>query len=330
MKTLKDIKEMTGFDRRKIQQLEGIKGGDKLFEKENVSSGNRYHYSSDQVNLFMLAKFFSDCGYKTKDIISKAKHYTDDKNTVLEEAIRDMENQVKKLEENIKLAKNMQLTDLSIFDIDEDYDYSAAVINLTGLAINQYSDEDIENEFNNVDETLFEEFFNFFEHSQKEFKTPSFNLSEFKNNFEKHLNDLSNYSGVFSLSIHYWLFKDLLENSTKDFSDFIWGIINDYIKKMWEKSYEYKQLQDLQFIIDNSRNNSYKSKIIQDKIDETYKELKKIYCIDHEKEFKRILVRYKSNDFRKLFNEDENTKGYAWYIAQAFEYFIVNNFKEDE
>lgn len=78
-------------------------------EKQNSCWGGvSYDYSDDEVEEFMLAKFFKDCGYTYPEIKKEMKRYRNNKNEVLDEIISKMESKVEDLKQVIKKAKALK------------------------------------------------------------------------------------------------------------------------------------------------------------------------------------------------------------------------------
>lgn len=72
--------------------------------------GVSYDYSDDEVEEFMLAKFFKGCGYTypEPEIKKEMERYRNNKNEVLDEIISKMESKVEDLKQVIKKAKELK------------------------------------------------------------------------------------------------------------------------------------------------------------------------------------------------------------------------------
>lgn len=67
-----------------------------------------YDYSDDEVEEFMLAKYFKDCGHTYPEIKKEMERYRNNKNEVLDEIISKMKSKVEDLKQVIKKAKALK------------------------------------------------------------------------------------------------------------------------------------------------------------------------------------------------------------------------------
>ena len=100
----KTLEKVTGLSRRQIIMLQKTV----ITRKNKIVVGLSYDYSNDEVEEFLLAKFFKDCGYTYPEIKKEMDRYKNNKNEVLNEIITKMENKVEYLEQIIKKAKELK------------------------------------------------------------------------------------------------------------------------------------------------------------------------------------------------------------------------------
>ena len=82
-----------------------------ITRKNKIVVGLSYDYSDDEVEEFMLAKFFKDCGYTYPEIKKEMDRYRKNKIEVLDEIISKMESKVEELKQIIKKAKELKEED---------------------------------------------------------------------------------------------------------------------------------------------------------------------------------------------------------------------------
>lgn len=112
-----EIEQNLGFSRKEIRYLENVG----IIEVANKTQGKEYEYSKADLQRFYLVRFFKDCGYKVQEIKRiLSNHY--EENKLIEEGIIRMRCQIKKLNNNIKLAKAMLNNTLINF-----FNYSSVV-----------------------------------------------------------------------------------------------------------------------------------------------------------------------------------------------------------
>ncbi len=100
----KTLEKVTGLSRRQIIMLQKT-----VIERKNkIVVGISYDYSEDEVEEFLLAKFFKDCGYTYPEIKVEMMKYKCNKEEVLDSAISKMEVRLHKLESNIEIAKKLK------------------------------------------------------------------------------------------------------------------------------------------------------------------------------------------------------------------------------
>lgn len=79
-----------------------------ITRKNKIVVGLSHDYSDDEVEEFMLAKFFKDCGYTYPEIKKEMERYRNNKNEVLDEIISKMESKVEDLKQVIKKTKELK------------------------------------------------------------------------------------------------------------------------------------------------------------------------------------------------------------------------------
>lgn len=100
----KELEKVTGLSRRQIIMLQKT-----VIERRNkIIIGISYDYTDEEVEEFLLAKFFKDCGYTYPEIKIEMDKYRENKNKVLDEVISKMESKVKDLNSIIEKAKKMK------------------------------------------------------------------------------------------------------------------------------------------------------------------------------------------------------------------------------
>ncbi len=100
----KTLEKVTGLSRRQIIMLQKTV----ITRKNKIVVGLSYDYSDDEVEEFMLAKFFKDCGYTYPEIKKEMERYRNNKNEVLDEIISKMESKVEDLKQVIKKTKELK------------------------------------------------------------------------------------------------------------------------------------------------------------------------------------------------------------------------------
>ena len=100
----KTLEKITGLSRRQIIMLQKTV----IQRKNKIVVGLSYDYSDDEVEEFLLAKFFKDCGYTYPEIKNEMERYRSNKNEVLDEIISKMENKVASLKQIINKAKELK------------------------------------------------------------------------------------------------------------------------------------------------------------------------------------------------------------------------------
>jgi len=100
----KTLEKITGLSRRQIIMLQKTV----IQRKNKIVVGLSYDYSDDEVEEFLLAKFFKDCGYTYPEIKNEMERYRNNKNEVLDEIISKMENKVASLKQIINKAKELK------------------------------------------------------------------------------------------------------------------------------------------------------------------------------------------------------------------------------
>lgn len=100
----KTLEKITGLSRRQVIMLQKTV----IARKNQIIVGIAYDYSTEEVEEFLLAKFFKDCGYTYPEIKKEMEMYRNNKNEVLDKAISKMELKVSELKINIKKAKELK------------------------------------------------------------------------------------------------------------------------------------------------------------------------------------------------------------------------------
>jgi len=100
----KKLEEITGLSRRQIIMLQK-----KVIERKNkIVVGIAYDYSNEEVELFLLAKLFKDCGYTYPEIKKEMDNYNTNKVEVIDKAVRKIELKMIELENNLKKVKELK------------------------------------------------------------------------------------------------------------------------------------------------------------------------------------------------------------------------------
>jgi hypothetical protein len=100
----KTLEKITKLSRRQIIELQK----NVIKRKGKIGQGIGYDYSDDEVRLFLLAKFFKDCGMQYKEILAQMERYKNNKNEVLEEVIEDIKDKISFYEGILETAKKLK------------------------------------------------------------------------------------------------------------------------------------------------------------------------------------------------------------------------------
>ncbi len=100
----KTLEKVTGLSRRQIIMLQKTV----ITRKNKIVIGLSYDYPDDEVEEFILAKFFKDCGYTYSEIKKEMERFRKNRTEVLDEIILKMENKVAELKRIIKKAKELK------------------------------------------------------------------------------------------------------------------------------------------------------------------------------------------------------------------------------
>ena len=100
----KTLEKVTGLSRRQIIMLQKTV----IVRKNKIVVGLSYDYPDDEVEEFILAKFFKDCGYTYPEIKKEMERFRKNRTEVLDEIILKMENKVAELKRIIKKAKKLK------------------------------------------------------------------------------------------------------------------------------------------------------------------------------------------------------------------------------
>ena len=86
----KELEKITGLSRRQIIMLQK----NVIQRKNKIVVGLSYDYSSEEVEQFILAKVFKDCGYTYSEIKKEMERFRKNRTEVLDEIILKMENRI--------------------------------------------------------------------------------------------------------------------------------------------------------------------------------------------------------------------------------------------
>lgn len=100
----KTLEKITKLSRRQIIELQK----NVIKRKGKIGQGIGYDYSDDEVRLFLLAKFFKDCGMQYKEILVEMERYKNNKNEVLEEVIENIKDKISFYEGILETAKKLK------------------------------------------------------------------------------------------------------------------------------------------------------------------------------------------------------------------------------
>ena len=99
----KELEKITGLSRRQIIQLQKRV----ITRRNKCMIGIAYEYSDEEIEEFLIAKFLKDCGYsyeEIKDCLTKFKVHPEQ---VINDAIKQMQNNINQMMDNIKIGKDM-------------------------------------------------------------------------------------------------------------------------------------------------------------------------------------------------------------------------------
>ena len=100
----KTLEKITGLSRRQIIMLQKTV----IQRKNKIVVGISYDYSDDEVEEFLLAKLFKDCGYTYPEIKKEMERYRNNKKEVLDGIILKMESKVANLKQIIEKVIKMK------------------------------------------------------------------------------------------------------------------------------------------------------------------------------------------------------------------------------
>ncbi len=89
----KTLEKITGLSRRQIIMLQKTV----IKRKNKIVVGISYDYSDDEVEEFLLAKMFKDCGYTYSEIKDIMDDYRNNKVEVIDKAIFNLESKIRDL-----------------------------------------------------------------------------------------------------------------------------------------------------------------------------------------------------------------------------------------
>jgi len=100
----KTLEKITGLSRRQIIMLQKTV----IQRKNKIVVGLSYDYSDEEVEEFILAKFFKDCGYTYSKIKIEMEKYRNNKEEVLDRIISETKNKISNLKKLIRLANDLK------------------------------------------------------------------------------------------------------------------------------------------------------------------------------------------------------------------------------
>lgn len=100
----KTLEKVTGLSRRQIIMLQKTV----IKRRNKIVVGLTYEYSDEEVEEFILAKLFKDCGYTYQEIKFEMDNYRINKIEVLDKAINKLQSKVNELENNLKRVKDLK------------------------------------------------------------------------------------------------------------------------------------------------------------------------------------------------------------------------------
>ena len=100
----KELEKITGLSRRQIIMLQK-----KVIQRKNkIVVGLSYDYSAEEVEQFMLAKFFKDCGYTYSEIKNEMDNYRINKNETLDKAISKLQSRINILNDILRRINDLK------------------------------------------------------------------------------------------------------------------------------------------------------------------------------------------------------------------------------
>ena len=100
----KELEKITGLSRRQIIMLQK-----KVIQRKNkIVVGLSYDYSDEEVELFLLAKLFKDCGYTYSEIKNEMNNYRINKIETLDKAISKLQSRIDTLNDILKRIKELK------------------------------------------------------------------------------------------------------------------------------------------------------------------------------------------------------------------------------
>ena len=100
----KTLEKITGLSRRQIIMLQK-----KVIQRKNkIVVGLSYDYSDEEVEQFILAKFFKDCGYTYSEIKNEMDNYRINKNETLDKAISKLQSRINILNDILRRINDLK------------------------------------------------------------------------------------------------------------------------------------------------------------------------------------------------------------------------------
>jgi len=100
----KTLEKVTGLSRRQIIMLQK----NVIKRKNKIVVGLSYEYSDEEVEQFMLAKIFKDCGYTYSEIKKEMENYKNNKFEVIDQAIDKITIEIENLDKILETIKDLR------------------------------------------------------------------------------------------------------------------------------------------------------------------------------------------------------------------------------
>lgn len=271
MLTRSEIERITGFSRRTIQRIQ--ESG--LVAKRNKDQGITYEYDENEVETFIITKFFKDCGLSHGEIKELLEEYREDRKLAIYSAKCRMKIKIKQLQDNLNLADNLLQSNTSIFDIVK-ITHLTPVFTYEDLIQLQCSfsqmDQAIENcDFVNQEGLdLLNDFELYLDSSKKMYKSKTLNQTEFKEKVYAFIDAFSKALGFYSIIILQALIFDKLDEKDP-YDRFVFKNITSFINENEQLFVEFKDKILVSKIMEDKEKYSYDSERVQKHIEAIYK-----------------------------------------------------------
>jgi len=100
----KTLEKITGLSRRQIIMLQKTV----IQRKNKIVVGISYDYSNDEVEEFIVAKIFKDCGYNYSEIKILMDKYRNNNIDVIDDAIVKTKAKIKELEKALNMVYELK------------------------------------------------------------------------------------------------------------------------------------------------------------------------------------------------------------------------------